>query len=402
MATDSTNGKKQTFTPFSLGALTLRNRVIRSAAFEGMSQGGRPTQALIDYHRQIAAGGVGMTTVAYASVSSDGRTYDHQLLLRPEIVPELRRLTDAIHGEGASAALQIGHSGYFSAPAVIGCRPIGPSVVYNSYTLTFPRAMTEADMARLVGDFGRGAALAIEGGFDALELQACHGYLLSQFLSPYTNRRKDGFGGSLDNRLRFPLDVLRRVREVAGKVPVMIKMNLRDGFEGGMELDEAVEVARRFEAAGADALILSGGFVSKAPMYVMRGEVPFKEFYAGQTSLTKKIGLLLVGRIMVKAFPFREHYFLDDARAVRRAVKLPLVLIGGVRTLQGMEDAIGKEGFELLSMARPLILEPDLLRKMERGESIASLCEPCNKCIAVMDKGGVYCPVADTLLSAAR
>ena len=393
-------GKPRLFTPFKIGALELRNRVIRAAAFEGMSQNGRVTDALIDYHRKVSAGGVGMTSVAYASVSRDGRSYAHQLLLGQEgMARELRRLTDAVHAEGAAASIQVGHCGYFSAPSVIGTRPIGASRVYNAYTLTFPRAATEQDLARLLDDFARGAAEVVEAGFDAIELQACHGYLLSQFLSPYTNRRKDAWGGSLENRLAFPVAALRRVRQAVGpRVPIVIKMNLRDGFEGGLELDEAVQVARRFEAEGADALILSGGFVSKVPFYVMRGDIPFKEFYAGQTSLTKKLGLLVMGKVIVKHFPFFEHYFLEDARAVRAAVKLPLVLVGGLRTLRGMEEVIVKEGFELVSLARPLVLEPDLIRKMERGESTASLCEPCNKCVATMDKGGFYCPVAEEML----
>ncbi|MCC6751562.1 MAG: NADH:flavin oxidoreductase [Deltaproteobacteria bacterium] len=381
------------FSPAPLGPLVLRNRLVRSAAFEGMCPDGLPSEALVAHHRQMAEGGVALTTVAYASVSPDGRTYAHQLLMQPTAVGPLRRLTEAVHLAGALASVQLGHSGDFAASKVIGRRPLGPSTRYNTYALTLARAMNDADLDRVASDFVRAARLAVEAGFDAVELQLCHGYLLSQFLSPYANHRRDRYGGSLEGRLRYPLEVVRRVREALPADKALVaKVNLRDGFAGGLELDEAVEVGRALEGAGVDALFLSGGFVSKVPMYIMRGDVPFKDMYANQTDLTKKVGLLLVGRLMVKAFPFTEAYFLDEARAMRAAVRLPLILVGGIRTLARME-AIVAEGIEFLGLARPLIMEPDLPRLLERGEARASRCVPCNRCIAVMDRGAVRCPL---------
>jgi 2,4-dienoyl-CoA reductase-like NADH-dependent reductase (Old Yellow Enzyme family) len=387
-----TEPTRQVFTSAALGGLTLRNRVIRSAAFEGMCPGGLPSQGLIDYHAEVARGGVGMTTVAYAAVSSDGLTYPHQICMdRPGVVGELRKLTDAVHAGCAAASIQLGHAGYFSAKPVTGVRPMGASRVFNSYTLTFPRRMKEHDIKTVVEHFGRACEQARDAGFDAVAIHAGHGYLLSQFLSPYTNRRKDRWGGSLENRSRFVVEVMRRVRKAVGAgFPVLVKMNLRDGFKGGLELEEACEIARTLEAESADALILSGGFVSKTPMYIMRGDTPFKEFYQGQKSLTKKLGLLLMGRIMVKSFPFTETYFLEESRKIREAVSMPLVLVGGLRRIDVMESAV-REGFQFLAMARPLIMEPDLIARMERGEAEESKCEPCNKCVAAMDKEAMRC-----------
>ena len=392
-----TLGDHEVFRRFRLNQLELRNRFVRSAAFEGMTQRGRPSEALTEYHRSVAAGGVGMTTVAYAAVSASARTYDHQLsMVAPDIDVGLRELTDAVHREGAAAAIQLGHCGYFASPQVTGQKTIGPSRVFNTYGLSWPRPMTEDDMESVAEDFARAAVRSREAGFDAVEIHGGHGYLISQFLSPHTNRRRDRWGGDLDGRFRFAALVMRRVRETLGSsFPVLVKMNLRDGFRGGLELDEAVEVAQRFEAEGADALVLSGGFVSKVPMYVMRGEVPFDEFYEGQTSATKKIGILLMGKVVVKAFPYHDNYFLEDSRAVRAAVSIPLVQVGGLRRLEDMERICRDEGFELLALARPLIMEPDLVAKMERGESTASRCEPCNKCVGIMDKGGIRCPLAE-------
>jgi 2,4-dienoyl-CoA reductase-like NADH-dependent reductase (Old Yellow Enzyme family) len=393
--------REELFASTRLGSLTLRNRFVRSAAFEGMCEGGLPSARLVDYHGSVARGGVGMTTVAYASVSRDGLTYGHQLRMDAGGMRRaLVRLTDAVHGEGAAACIQIGHAGYFADPAVTGTRPVGASRVPNVYGLSLPRPMREEDIGRVVSDFGRAAVTVRESGFDAVELQLCHGYLLSQFLSPYTNRRGDRYGGSLENRMRFPRAVVRRVREVLGPgFPVVAKVNLTDGFDGGLELGEAVEVARMLEREGVDALVLSGGFVSKVPMYVMRGDVPFAQMYENESSATKKVGLLLLGKVMVKAFEFREAYFLEDARAVRRAVDVPLMLVGGMRSVGTIREVVG-EGFELVAMARPLIVEPDLVERMRRGETDGSVCEPCNRCIAAMDGGDMRCTERERLLGA--
>jgi 2,4-dienoyl-CoA reductase-like NADH-dependent reductase (Old Yellow Enzyme family) len=380
-----------------MGPLTLRNRTIRSAAFEGMCPGGRPSESLLRYHHSVAAGGVGMTTVAYTAVTPGGRTFAHQMWMREEIVPELRRLTDAVHREGAAASIQLGDAGYMSDREVTGERALGPSRVFNLFGLALPRAMTAHDMESLVEAFGRAVRLAGEAGFDAVEIQAGHGYLLSQFLSPYTNRRDDAWGGSLENRSRLLRDVLARVRAEAGsRMAVVVKTNVRDGFEGGMELDEAVEVAKTLEREGADALILSGGFVSKVPMYVMRGDVPLKEMLETQRRLSRKVGLALFGRLLVKHFPFSEAYFLEDALRVRGAVRLPLVLVGGLRTLEKMEETL-QRGFDFVALARPLIIEPDFVRRLERGEARASICEPCNRCMATMYFGEATCTEVERL-----
>lgn len=379
------------FSPARLGDLELRNRVLKAATFEGMCPGGAPSKELLEFHRRIAQGGAAMTTVAYCSVSPDGRTYGHQMHMRREIVPALRELTAAVHREGAAASIQLGHCGYFASRGVTGARPLGPSVVFNTYGLSFARAMTGADIARVTEDFGRAAQLAKEAGFDAVELHLGHGYLLSQFLSPYTNRRSDGWGGALEGRLRFPLAVVRRVREAVGPgFPVVCKINLRDGFKGGLEADESVGVARALEGAGADLLVPSCGFVSKTPLYMMRGETPLREMIAVQRSALTKVGLFLFGRVFVQEYPYEETFLLEEARRVRAAVRMPVALIGGVKSRAGLARAMG-EGFEFVQVGRALIHDPDFVRKLEGGEAEASGCEPCNQCIAEMDRGGVRC-----------
>src|SRR5262249_51554535 len=231
---ENPDGPRAVFTRGRLGPLTLRNRVIKTATYEGMCPGGVPSDALVRHHRELAAGGVGMTTVAYCAVSAAGRTFDEQMYMRPEVITPLRRVTDAVHAEGAAVSLQLGHCGAFSkSTALRPWGPLGPSFGVNAYGLTagvpFARAMRRGDLTTVVDDFGRAAALALEAGFAALEIHLGHGYLLSQFLSPATNRRRDAWGGSLENRARLPLAVVARVREaVGGRAAVLAKINLRD------------------------------------------------------------------------------------------------------------------------------------------------------------------------------
>lgn len=386
--------RSRAFTPFRLAGLALRNRIVKSATFEGMCPDGRPSPALVEHHRRIAAGGAAMTTVAYCSVSPEGRTYGHQMLLTGEIVPALRELTQAVHREGAAASIQLGHCGYFASRAVTGARPLAPSVLFNTYGLGFSRAMTEGDIARVIDDFGRAARLAKEAGFDAVEIHVGHGYLLSQFLSPYTNRRRDRWGGPIDARARMAVEVVRRVRDALGSdTPILVKTNLRDGFAGGLELDDAIAAVRLLEGAGASAFVLSGGFVSKTPLYMMRGEVPLHDMVRVQDSWFRKVGLSLFGRIFVQKYPYEEAFFLEEARAVRRAVSSPLVLLGGIKSMGAIERAMS-EGFDLVAMGRALLHDADLPRKLELGQLERSGCVPCNKCIAEMDRGGVRCVLA--------
>ncbi len=378
------------FTPFMLAGLRLRNRLVKPATFEGMCPGGMPSNALARFHRRVAAGGAAMTTVAYASVSPDGRSYPTQLLLQPETITGLRLLTDAVHTEGAAASLQIGHCGYFADRRLIGGRPLGASRRFNAYGLSFARAMTEAQLERVIGDFAQGAHIATEAGFDAVELHFGHGYLVSQFLSPYTNRRRDRWGGSLENRSRLAVEVLRAVRRVSPRMVVLAKVNLRDGFPGGLELEESMQVARRLEAEGIAGLVLSAGFVSRTPLYMLRGDVPLRPMMAAQDRWWAKAGLFVFGSVLVKAYPFEEGFLLPEARRMRASVKLPLVLLGGVKSQSSIDQALG-EGFELVGMGRALLHDPDLPRKLQAGTASRSGCVPCNECIAEMDRGGVRC-----------
>ncbi len=375
------------FTPVTIGPVTLRNRVIRSAAFENMAYGNSPSQDLYDYHVAVARGGVGMTTLAYAAVDRSGLSFDGQLWMRKEIVPDLRRITDAIHAEGAKASIQLGHCGNMTHRSTCGCMPVGASGGFNMYSPTFVRSLKINEIHDLVKAFGNAVNLAREAGFDCVEIHAGHGYLISQFLSPYTNHRHDEFGGSLENRMRFMRMVISEVMKAAGDdLGVIVKMNMHDGFKKGMQRAECLEVAKELERLGVHAIVLSAGFVSKAPMEVMRGAMPLKTL-AHYMDMKKfwwlKAALLTIGRLLIPTVPYREGYFLEDAKQFRQELKLPLIYVGGLISKDKMEEVLAA-GFQGLQVARALVHDTDFVNKLHSGEITCSGCKHSNYCIGRM------------------
>ncbi|MCU6768528.1 NADH:flavin oxidoreductase [Barnesiella propionica] len=379
------------FTPGNIGPVTLRNRTIRAAAFEGMCAGNAPTELLYNYHKSVAAGGIGMTTLAYASVTRNGLSFPHQLWMREEIIKPLREITDAIHNEGAKASIQLGHCGNMSKKSVAGQLPVSASTGFNLYSPTFVRGLRKDEIKNIARAFGNAVNLARDSGFDAVEIHAGHGYLISQFLSPYTNHRKDEFGGSLDNRMRFMRMAMEEVMKAAGNdMGILVKTNMRDGFKGGIEIEEALTIARELENLGAHALILSGGFVSKAPMYVMRGKMPITSMTYYMKQLWLKYGVRMAGRFMIPNKPFKEAYFLEDALKFRQTLKLPLVYVGGLVS-RPVIDQVLDSGFEFVQMARALINEPDFVNRMKNENEQRCGCDHMNYCIARMYSREMAC-----------
>jgi len=326
-----------------------------------------------------------MTTLAYCAVAAEGRTFADQILVRDEALPGLRRFCDAMHDEGAKAAIQLAHAGWFADPRATGTRPLGPGRAFSPHARTWSRAMDEDDIACVTADFARAAALAAAAGFDALEVHVGHGYLLSQFLSPYNNRRTDRWGGTIENRARLPRDVLRAVRASAGpRTAVYAKLNMDDGFPGGLELPDALAVARMLEADGTvDALQLTGGHTTKTPMYLMRGDDPLPALFARDPSRLRRIALRLFGRLMFRNWPFEEAFFRTPARRFLAEIATPLMLLGGLNRLDTMERAI-EEGFTFVALGRALIRRPDLVRAFAEGRVDESGCTHCNACVAAM------------------
>ncbi|MDE6794355.1 MAG: NADH:flavin oxidoreductase [Muribaculaceae bacterium] len=380
------------FTPANIGPVTLRNRTIRSAAFEGMGKDNNPTPQLRDYHWSVAEGGVGMTTLAYAGICRSALSFTTQLWLRPEIVAPLREITDGIHRFGAKASIQIGHCGNMTHIATAGGIPVGASSGFNLYSPTIVRGMRKDELKQMARNFGDAVRTARDAGFDCVEVHAGHGYLISQFLSPYTNHRRDEYGGSLQNRMRFMQECMEEVMKAAGSdMGILVKTNMRDGFKGGMEIEECLTVAHELENSGVHALVLSGGFVSKAPMYVMRGEMPIYSMTHYMKQWWLKYGVRMVGKMMIPTVPFKELYFLDDARLFRSELKMPLVYVGGVVRRENADTVLDREGFDFIQMGRALLNEPDFVNRMRDDLTHRCGCDHVNYCIARMYSREMAC-----------
>lgn len=382
------------FTPAKLGPIELRNRTIRSAAFEGMGRDNGPTDMLRDYHLSVARGGVGMTTLAYAGICRSALSFDTQLWLRPEIVPQLREITDGIHQAGAKASIQIGHCGNMTHRSTTGSTPVGACTGFNLYSPTFVRGLRKDELTQIARYFGDAVRTARDAGFDCVEVHAGHGYLISQFLSPYTNHRRDEFGGTLQNRMTFMHMCLEESLKAAGSdMALIVKTNMRDGFKGGLELEDCLTVAKEIERAGVHGMVLSGGFVSKAPMYVMRGEMPIFAMTHYMKQLWLKYGVRLAGRFMIKPEPFKPLYFLDDARLFRRELTLPLIYVGGVIDRKGADTVLDDEGFDFVQMGRALLNQPDFVNRMlHAGDTNHRCdCDHVNYCIARMYSREMAC-----------
>jgi 2,4-dienoyl-CoA reductase-like NADH-dependent reductase (Old Yellow Enzyme family) len=369
------------FAPAQLGPLTLRNRIIKAATFEGVTPKRVATDALIEFHRRVAAGGVGMTTVAYCAVSRDGTTDGRQIVLTDDAIDGLKRLTDAIHAEGAAACAQIGHAGPVANPMGTKHPSLAPSRVFTPVGMRFAKAVTIADMMRITSDYASGAKRLVDAGFDAIEVHLGHNYLLSAFLSPRLNKRRDDYGGSLENRARFPREVVKAVREAAGpNVAITAKFNMADGPKRGLQPDESMQVAKMLQSDGAlDALQLTGGSSFNDPMFLFRGDAPIADM-AATMPRAMRLGFRLVSRRMMPSYPFKEAYFLPLAARFRAVLSMPLILLGGITKVSTIEQAM-TNGFEFVAMGRALLREPDLVNRMQADRTVTATCIHCNRCM---------------------
>ena len=389
------------FSPVTIGPVTLRNRFIRSGANEMMVRDCKPTQSLVELHGAIARGGIGMTTLAYIAVSMDGRTFEHQGVLNAASVPHYRAVCDAVHAEGAKISAQITHAGSFvqhkslSTPramsASAGIDQMG--VMMGRF---FQREMTREEMKQVTQEFVDTAERAAEAGFDAVEIHMGHGYLLNQFISPLSNKRKDEFGGSAENRVRFPAEVMAAVKQAVGsRMAVLAKMNLMDSAKGGQTVAEGIVTAKALEAAGADMLVLTAGRNIESVWQIFGSPMPYDDLAEMQSGLFAKLQFKILKANTPKSLKFSEMYLLDAARQVRAAVNTKLAYLGGVQSLKGAETALD-DGFDAVVMARALVHDPELVNRFRADPEHHSGCIACNRCVAAMyGPAGTYCPLVD-------
>jgi 2,4-dienoyl-CoA reductase-like NADH-dependent reductase (Old Yellow Enzyme family) len=365
------------FAPASLGPARLRNRIIKAATFEGMSPSGLVSESLIEFHRRIAAGGTGLTTVSYVAVSRDGRGAPNEVYIHDAAADGLARIAAAVHAEGAAISAQLGHAG---PVGTIRKRYLGPSPG-RTMAGTRVEQITTAEIDEVVAQFADGAAMLAQAGFDAVELHFGHHYLVSAFLSPRWNHRTDEYGGAVASRARLPVRILRAVRDATGgRVAVTAKLNMTDGIRRGLQTADSVEIARLLQAEGVlAALELTAGGSRANQMFMFRGDPPRAEMAAALPGVAG-VGFRLAGRALLRDYPYQEAYLLPVARQFRSALTLPLILLGGISSLDSIQRAMA-ERFDFVAMGRALLREPDLVARLAAGETTAGTCTHCNKCI---------------------
>lgn len=353
----------QLFEGAAIGGMDLRNRFVRSATAEGMTDGTAVSDKLVEMYRALARGGVGLITTGFSHVSKKGQAIERMIALDDTAdTAGLRSLTDAVHEEGARIMAQLAHGGanrYFDP----GFPPEAPSAVRNrmSEAMPMPVAMTKADIAQTVRDFAKAAKNAVETGFDAVQIHAAHEYLLSEFLSPFSNTRTDRYGGLIENRARLLFEIYQAVRDAVGSdFPVTVKIHAKEYYDDGLTLEDAAWVCRELSAMGIDAIELH---VFGGPEFLgifVNIDEPGKEAYVGQY-----------------------------AKEIRPQIDCPLILNGGLRSLDVVERLYEEQAADYFSLASPLVSEPDLINKWQSGESRTTRCVSCRKCLFTVVQGGV-------------
>ncbi len=385
------------FSEARINGLTLRNRLIKAATFEGKTPGGVPSDALTRLHVRIGEGGVGMTTLAYCAAEADGRLHENMMHMHEGIRAPLRHLIEQVKATGARVSGQLGHCGNFTKNSDFrGRRPLGPSRAINTFGLTaglpFAGALTLAQIAERVAAFAAAARFMQSVGFDAIEIHFGHGYGISQFISPRTNKRTDEYGGSLANRMRFGLEVLAAVRAAVGdRFPLLGKISMSDGVRGGVTWAESVEIAALLDQGGLDVIVCSGGTSSMNPMLLFRGDSLLDGMIEQETNPLMRLGLRLVGPKLFRDYPYEELYFLEHALRIRERVSCGVCYIGGVCTSESLRTAM-RAGFDFVQVGRALLYDPDLPRHAAANPEYVNGCTHCNRCATLIDApGGIEC-----------
>jgi len=390
------------FAPAKLGKLELKNRIMKAATFEGMTPSGVPGQRLTDFHMSIANGGIGLTTLSYCTTEADGRIMNNMMWLHEGIAEDLRGLISKLQRTGVKVSGQVTHCGHFSQNTELrkDNPPKGPTKMFVPIGLTAGRpvapAMTQMDINALIQTYRDAARFMKSVGFDAIEIHFGHGYGLSQFISPKTNKRTDEYGGSHENRMRLPLEVLATMRdEVGSDFPLIGKISMTDAVKGGVDYDEGLEVAKTLDKAGIDGLIPSAGTSSYNSMYMFRGGSPAKGMIEMQENAVTKMVLKLMGRFMWKAYDYHPTYFLEASKRIKAAVKCPVIYIGGCSTRADI-DRVFEAGFDFVQLGRALVKDPNFVNKAKDDPAYDSGCTHCNFCVPLIQHpDGIRCVLND-------
>lgn len=380
------------FTPYSINKMEVKNRFVHSATQECMAgDNGEVTDELIKRYVSLAKGETGLIIPGDMYVDRLGRSRLHQTGIHADdLIPGLRKLVDAVHEHGAKIVFQLAHAGRQTTKEAIGQVPLGPSSAGRDPIHFFvPKEMTDEDIQNVIRAFGRAARRAIEAGADGVRLHAAHGYLISQFLSPFFNRREDSWGGSEEKRFHLLEAIFLEVKNAVPEgTPVLVKLNTHDHTPGqGLIPGQALHYAQRIAEMGIDGIEPSSGTAHYSFMHMCRGEVPVEELVQGQSFWKRPFARYKLNKL-VGRYDLEEGYHLDVAKDIKDAVgSVAVFLVGGMRRLEHMEEVLSKGYADLVSMSRPFIREPYLVKKLRDGKSDRATCVSCNKCLAALARG---------------
>jgi 2,4-dienoyl-CoA reductase-like NADH-dependent reductase (Old Yellow Enzyme family) len=388
------------FQPLSIAAVQLKNRIIRSATHEGLAEkDGCPTKKLRELYARLAKGGAGAIITGYTGIQQDGKSPLHRMLMidQDRFVGPYRAMTEEVHGLGTPIFLQIAHCGRQTRSKITGVTTRAPSAIRDRfYNEDMPKELTEGEIEEIIDNFVKGIERAKRAGFDGVQLHAAHGYLLSEFLSPYSNHRQDQWGGTTENRFRIIREIYDRARRVVGDYPILAKLNAYDGRKGGMRVDEAVSVARLLEESGCAAIEVSCG-TTEDGMYMTRGpKLPidaifthtfkYKSLPSWQKSLMRPLASLFTRQPKPLA-----NYNVEAAQAIKAHVGIPVIVVGGVATLTDIKEIVGEGKADAISMCRPFIIEPNIVKKFQEGKQDRSKCIQCNFCVIAAETRPLRC-----------
>ena len=383
-----------------ISGISVKNRIIRSATHDGLAdENGAPSDKLIEKYENLAKNEIGCIITGYAAVSRNGVSpYPRMMKIYDDsVIDKYKEFTDAVHRHDTPVILQIAHCGRQTSSKAIGVQKVAPSNVFHAFYPDKAKELTDDEIYGIIDDFVSASVRAEKAGFDGVQLHAGHGYILHDFLSPYGNRRKDLWGGSLENRCRIVELIIKGIKEKT-KLPVWIKISAEDNRKGGMNIDSSVEICKRLEKAGCDAIEVSCGTVQDG-MNTMRSKLmpmdavfKYREPCASFPAILNKIALPAANLInpLIKQPSPLENFNVENARKIKKSISIPVIVVGGIYKMSDMEKILSDGKADFVSMCRPFICEPDLAKKMKNGQEEAK-CIMCNYCGLVIEKEPTKC-----------
>lgn len=390
----------KTFETTEIAGIKLKNRIIRSATHEGMAdERGFPTETYKKLYVRLAKGGIGAIITGYVGIQQDGKSslFGMTMFDSDEFIPAYKEIVDEVHDNGTKIIMQIAHCGRQTRSKTTGLPTVAPSAIRDKmYNEDKPRELTESEINIITENFAEAALRSKKAGFDAVQLHLAHGYLFAQFLSSYSNKRKDKWGGTTGNKYRIIDEIFKKAKEKVGNYPVLVKMNAHDGRKNGMRISEAVKIAKMLEKSGCAAIEVSSG-VFEDGLYTMRSEKlpvdPAMEYnfkYKNFPGLVKSITKPIIKAVLKQPKPLKK-YNLDAAIKIKKAVNIPVIVVGGFNNIADIKDTVEDKGIDYISMSRPFIIEPNIVVKFKEGKQVESRCIMCNYCAIISEEKPLKC-----------